>query len=99
MSDAEHKVLLAETRSVGREQGIDKTLKDFDIDVIIGPADSSVNLIIAAAGKPLFLSIFSLHKELFLTIKTRISLRNNAPLLSRLQRSSIRAHCFHYCWR
>ncbi|PVH79048.1 amidase signature enzyme [Cadophora sp. DSE1049] len=52
MSDAEHKVLLAETRSVGREQGIDKTLKDFDIDVIIGPADSSVNLIIAAAGYP-----------------------------------------------
>ncbi|KAH7416717.1 amidase signature domain-containing protein [Cadophora sp. MPI-SDFR-AT-0126] len=52
MSDAEHKVLLEETRSVGREQGIDKSLKDFDVDVIIGPADSSVNLIIAAAGYP-----------------------------------------------
>lgn len=51
MSNETHAALVAEMRSTGREQGIDKTLKEFDVDVIIGPADSSVNLIIAAAGR------------------------------------------------
>lgn len=39
-------------RKVGRDEGIDYTLRSHGIDVIIGPADSDLDEIIAAAGYP-----------------------------------------------
>ncbi|PKK54888.1 hypothetical protein CI102_381 [Trichoderma harzianum] len=52
MSDEEHDFLLRHARKVGRDIGIDKTLKDYDVDLIIAPADSPVNLLVSAAGYP-----------------------------------------------
>lgn len=50
MSDKEHDFLLNHARIVSRAHGIDKTLKDFSVDVIIAPADSAFNLLVSAAG-------------------------------------------------
>ncbi|KAL9114672.1 MAG: hypothetical protein Q9227_001350 [Pyrenula ochraceoflavens] len=44
---------IAHCRQVARDLGIDKTLRDNDIDVIIGPADSSLTVLVAAAGYPI----------------------------------------------
>ncbi|PTB49596.1 hypothetical protein M431DRAFT_500069 [Trichoderma harzianum CBS 226.95] len=52
MSDEEHDFLLRHARKVGRDIGIDKTLKEYDVDLIIAPADSPVNLLVSAAGYP-----------------------------------------------
>ncbi|KAH0523116.1 hypothetical protein TsFJ059_008166 [Trichoderma semiorbis] len=52
MSDEEHDFLLAHARKVGRDIGIDKTLKEYDVDLVIAPADSPVNLLVSAAGYP-----------------------------------------------
>lgn len=50
MSDQEHDFLLRHARKVGRDIGIDKTLKEYDVDLVIAPADSPVNLLVSAAG-------------------------------------------------
>ncbi|KAL6693352.1 amidase signature domain-containing protein [Trichoderma pleuroticola] len=52
MSDEEHDFLLRHARKVGRDIGIDKTLKEYDVDLVIAPADSPVNLLVSAAGYP-----------------------------------------------
>ncbi|PON27926.1 hypothetical protein TGAM01_v203063 [Trichoderma gamsii] len=52
MSDQEHDFLLGHARKVGRDIGIDKTLKEYDVDLVIAPADSAVNLLVSAAGYP-----------------------------------------------
>ncbi|UKZ68357.1 uncharacterized protein TrAtP1_009396 [Trichoderma atroviride] len=52
MSDQEHDFLLKHARKVGRDIGIDKTLKEYDVDLVIAPADSPVNLLVSAAGYP-----------------------------------------------
>ncbi|PVH72323.1 amidase signature enzyme [Cadophora sp. DSE1049] len=52
MSADTYRMLLAKMREVGRELGIDKTLHDNSIDVIIGPADSAFSLLACAAGYP-----------------------------------------------
>ncbi|KAK0507196.1 hypothetical protein JMJ35_010234 [Cladonia borealis] len=44
---------LAHARRIGRDEGIDKILKEYDIDVIIGPADSKMPTIAAASGSPI----------------------------------------------
>ncbi|KAH6716462.1 amidase signature domain-containing protein [Leptodontidium sp. MPI-SDFR-AT-0119] len=44
--------LLRHARWISRDLGIDKTLKDYGVDVIIVPADSSFNLLVSAAGYP-----------------------------------------------
>ena len=41
---------LAHARRIGRSEGIDKMLKVYDIDVIIGPAESAMPSIAAASG-------------------------------------------------
>ncbi|KAL5331385.1 hypothetical protein ACEPPN_000915 [Leptodophora sp. 'Broadleaf-Isolate-01'] len=43
--------LLRHARWISRDLGIDKTLKDYGVDVIIVPADSSFNLLVSAAAK------------------------------------------------
>jgi len=45
--DAENWRLL---REIGRERGIDATLKKYDIDVILAPADSPATKFPSAAG-------------------------------------------------
>lgn len=52
MSAETYRMLLARIREVGRKLGIDKTLHDNSIDVIIGPADSAFSLLACAAGYP-----------------------------------------------
>ncbi|KAK4061446.1 hypothetical protein Trihar35433_9773 [Trichoderma harzianum] len=52
MSDEEHDFLLSHARKAGRDIGIDKTLKEYDVDLIIAPGDSPVNLLVSAAGYP-----------------------------------------------
>ncbi|KAJ4857834.1 amidase domain-containing protein [Trichoderma breve] len=52
MSDEEHDFLLRHARKVGRDIGIDKTLKEYDVDLVIAPGDSPVNLLVSAAGYP-----------------------------------------------
>ncbi|RDW76971.1 amidase signature (AS) enzyme-5 [Coleophoma cylindrospora] len=42
-------------RRMSRDEGIDKTLAQYDIDVIIGPADSFLSTLASAAGYPLAL--------------------------------------------
>lgn len=41
---------LAHAREYGRVKGMDKILKDYDIDVIIGPAESAMSLVASASG-------------------------------------------------
>ncbi|KAF8865226.1 amidase signature enzyme [Acephala macrosclerotiorum] len=50
MSNDEHEHLLQHARTISRELGIDKTLKDYEIDVIIAPGDSAFNLLVSSAG-------------------------------------------------
>lgn len=47
----EHEEILRNVRRIGRELGIDKTLKDNDIDVILGPVDSGPSLFASASGE------------------------------------------------
>ena len=41
---------LAHARDVGRTKGIDKILKEYNLDVVIGPAESSMTDIASASG-------------------------------------------------
>ncbi|KAL7926094.1 amidase signature domain-containing protein [Trichoderma austrokoningii] len=50
MSDQEHDFLLRHARKAGRDIGIDKTIKEYDVDLVIAPADSPVNLLVSAAA-------------------------------------------------
>ncbi|KAH0557049.1 hypothetical protein GP486_005161 [Trichoglossum hirsutum] len=51
MSAEEYSKTLAQVRHLGRTRGIDETLTKYDIDVIIGPADSSVSSLASASGQ------------------------------------------------
>lgn len=51
MDDDKVKETMANIRNVGRVRGIDKALGDYDIDVILAPADSEVGMFASAAGK------------------------------------------------
>lgn len=42
---------LNHAREIGRTRGIDRILKEYDIDVIIGPAESSMTDIASASGE------------------------------------------------
>ncbi|KAI9817887.1 MAG: hypothetical protein M1827_001006 [Pycnora praestabilis] len=45
--------VMAHVRNTSRDQGIDKTLQEYDIDAIIGPGDSTLYALVAAAGYPI----------------------------------------------
>ncbi|OJJ52521.1 hypothetical protein ASPSYDRAFT_164676 [Aspergillus sydowii CBS 593.65] len=53
LGDQEYDEILAFAREAGRELGIDKTLHDNEVDVIIGPGGSTMSYIAAAAGYPI----------------------------------------------
>ncbi|MCJ1378434.1 hypothetical protein MMC17_001532 [Xylographa soralifera] len=44
---------LAHARKIGRTEGIDKILKEYNLDVIIGPAESSMTDMASASGYPI----------------------------------------------
>jgi amidase len=50
MTDDEHDRLLSHARTISRERGIDRTLKEYGVDVIIAPADSAFNILVSSAG-------------------------------------------------
>jgi len=51
LSTATLEANLNHARDVSRTKGIDKMLKDYDIDVIIGPAESAMTDLAAASGQ------------------------------------------------
>jgi amidase len=46
----EYNKVLQHLRSISRDQGIDRILKEYDVDVIIGPADSFITSLATASG-------------------------------------------------
>ena len=48
-----YRVSLEHARFVGKDRGIDKTFKQYDINVLVGPAESSIIQFAAAAGYPI----------------------------------------------
>ena len=51
MSEEEMTALKKHAKMIGGEKGIDKTLADYNIDVILAPADSLVITLASASGK------------------------------------------------
>ncbi|KAI1869717.1 uncharacterized protein JN550_005698 [Neoarthrinium moseri] len=52
LSSEEYKNTLQHLRHVTRDQGIHKILQEYDLDVIIGPADSFITSLAAGSGYP-----------------------------------------------
>lgn len=50
---------LADMRDFGRRRAIDKCLKEYDVDNILGPGDSRINELYATAGYPMAVVPFS----------------------------------------
>ena len=48
-----YRSLLEHVQSVGKDRGLDETFKQYDINVLIGPAESSLVQFAAAAGYPI----------------------------------------------
>lgn len=84
MADDEHDRLLNHARTISRELGIDKTLKEYGVDVIIAPADSAFNLLVSSAG----MSHQTDMPNSTLILVCRLSLCDHAIVYSRLQRTS-----------
>jgi amidase len=59
MTPEDYKTSLNYIKRMSTVEGIDKTLAQYDIDVIIGPADSFLSSLAAAAGK-LLMSCFQI---------------------------------------
>jgi amidase len=57
ITPAQYDAHLANVRSLGQAKGIDKILAEYELDVLIGPADSQFTKIAAAAGKYLCLAL------------------------------------------
>jgi len=51
ISEDEYRDALKSMRDWGRRQAVDKCLKENEVDVIIGPADSRIHELSTAAGK------------------------------------------------
>ena len=59
LSPEEYEAHLQSMHDRGRTKGMDKIPKEFELDMIIGPADSQVTKIAAAAGKTCVLDYFA----------------------------------------
>lgn len=57
MTTEEYEASLHYIRHMSKEEGIDKALSKYDIDVIIGPGDSFMSTLASAAGKVLLITI------------------------------------------
>lgn len=90
MTQEEHDGILAFARRKAREEGIDKTLKENDVDVIIGPADGPLYVLSGAAGEAAH-NYMTCVREM--TWPVRISRCNTSALSPRPQRTAFRAGC------
>lgn len=54
MTDSQYAKTLERIRSISRNRGIDLTLDNNDIDVIIGPADSAFSMLATSAGNVIY---------------------------------------------
>lgn len=70
MSSSQYETTLARIRHISRNLGIDLTLDQNDIDVIIGPADSAFSMLATSAGNVLFILLFTMHRSLLLGYPT-----------------------------
>lgn len=52
LPDDEYEKIKSHIKVVAKINGIDKTLKDFDLDIIVGPMDGRIPTVAAAAGYP-----------------------------------------------
>lgn len=50
MSRSDREVLLRHIRRVSRDEGIDHVLDEYDVDVVIGSADSPYNLLVCGSS-------------------------------------------------
>lgn len=57
MNSADHQTSLKYIKRMTKEEGIDKALAQYNIDVIIGPADSFLSTLAAVVGKPCLFDI------------------------------------------
>ncbi|CAD6586563.1 MAG: hypothetical protein ASARMPRED_002760 [Alectoria sarmentosa] len=48
-----YRLLLGHARLIGRDRGIDETFKKYDINVLVGPAESPLTVFAAATGYPI----------------------------------------------
>lgn len=70
---------LQHARHVSRTEGIDKMLKEYDIDVIIGPAESAMTSFAAASGTYLSNNHSFIHLSTYLpSIHTSIHSISNS---------------------
>jgi amidase len=51
LTGSDQEAYVNKLREIGRTKGINKTLQDYDIDVIIGPAESGLTQLSSAAGR------------------------------------------------
>jgi amidase len=51
LTKEEYKKFFNHMRKVSRDEGVDKVMKEHDLDVIIGPGDSFMSNIAAASGE------------------------------------------------
>lgn len=52
MTPTETTACTAHARRIGRDQGVDLTLSKYNVDIILGPADSDLADICSASGYP-----------------------------------------------
>lgn len=52
MTPSDNSAAITHARKIGREEGIDLTLDKYDVDIILGPADSELANICSASGYP-----------------------------------------------
>ena len=52
LSEAEVEAAIQHVRDVGRTRGIDKIFKEFNVNVIVGPAESGLTGFASATGTP-----------------------------------------------
>lgn len=51
MGGEELELLIAFLRQLGRDEGLDKAFTRYNINIILGPAESPITVLAAAAGK------------------------------------------------
>ncbi|OAR02108.1 hypothetical protein LLEC1_05478 [Akanthomyces lecanii] len=53
ITEHEYQDALADMRDFGRRRAVDKCLKEYGVDIILGPGDSRINELYASAGYPM----------------------------------------------
>ncbi|OAA42544.1 Amidase signature domain protein [Cordyceps fumosorosea ARSEF 2679] len=53
ITENEYHDALADMRDLGRRRAVDNCLKEYDVDIILGPGDSRINELYATTGYPM----------------------------------------------